>query len=330
MTIQSQVSVAECRYIKTIGNAAAPGQVGFRNPVDVALGKGGLLYVLSHAAENTPNGKRIAKCTIEEEHFLGEFGSFGVEDGQFIWPNSLAVDSDGNVYVTDEWLHRISVFDADGKFLRQWGSHGDAIGQWNRPAGITVDLEDNLWVVDSMNHRVQKYSREGQFLTQWGGPGLELGEFNTPWGITIDGQGNVYVADWRNDRIQKFADDGRFVMQVGNGGGNDGQFNRPSGVAVDHAGWIYVTDWGNNRVQIFDSEGKFIAKLMGDAGMSKWGEERLSSNPEYMLEQRARARSLDPEKLFVQPTAVEIDNEGHIIIADSGRHRLQIYQKVTT
>ena len=77
-------------YIKTIGNAAALGQIGFRNPVDVALGQRGLLYVLNHAAENTPNGKRVAKCTIDEEDFLGEFGTFGAGDGQFSWPNSLA------------------------------------------------------------------------------------------------------------------------------------------------------------------------------------------------------------------------------------------------
>jgi hypothetical protein len=56
--------------------------------------------------------------------------------------------------------------------------------------------------------------------------------------------------------------------------------------------------------------------------MSKWGEERLSSNPENMLEQRARARSLDLEKRFVQPTAVEIDEEGRIFVVDSARHRI--------
>lgn len=330
MTSQIEDSIAEYRYVKTIGNAAAPGQIGFRNPVDVALGVGGLLYVLSHAAENTPNGKRVAKCTFEEEYFLGEFGSFGDEDGQFIWPNSLAVDRDGNVYVTDEWLHRVSVFDPDGRFLRKWGTQGEAEGQWDRPAGITFDHQDNLLVVDSMNHRIQKYSKDGRFLTQWGGPGRNGGEFNTPWGITVDAQGNVYVADWRNDRIQKFTVDGRFLMQVGTGGHGEGQFNRPSGIAVDGEGLIYVTDWGNDRLQVFDPEGRYITVLKGEAGMSKWGEERLSSNPENMLEQRARARSLDPEKRFVQPTAVEIDEESRVIVVDSARHRLQIYQKVST
>jgi len=330
MTSRIETSTAEYRYVKTIGNAAAPGQIGFRNPVDVALGKGGLLYVLSHAAENTPNGKRVAKCTFEEEYFLGEFGSFGDEEGQFTWPNSVAVDRDGNVYVTDEWLHRVSVFDADGRFLYQWGTPGDAEGQWNRPAGITFDHQDNLWVVDSMNHRIQKYSKDGRFITQWGGLGSNEGQFNTPWGITVDAPGNVYVADWRNDRIQKFTDDGCFMMEMGTGGHDEGQFNRRSGVAVDRDGLIYVTEWGNDQLQLFGPEGRFITLLKGDAGMSKWGEERLSSNPENMLEQRARARSLDPEKRFVQPTTVEIDEEGRIFVVDSARHRIQIYQKVPT
>ena len=61
--------------------------------------------------------------------------------------------------------------------------------------------------------------------------------------------------------------------------------------------------------------------------MSKWGEERLSSNPENMIELRRRARTMDPEKKFVQPVAVKIDREQRILIVDSARHRLQIYQR---
>jgi DNA-binding beta-propeller fold protein YncE len=326
MTSHTRTTLAEYRYIKTIGNAAAPGQIGFRNPVDVALSEGGLLYVLSHAAENTPSGKRVAKCTFEEEYFLGEFGSFGVEDGQFTWPNSLAVDQDGNVYVTDEWLHRVSIFDPEGKFLRQWGTEGKGEGQWRRPAGIAFDSADDLLVVDSMNHRIQKYSKNGKFIAQWGKLGQAEGEFNTPWGITVDAHDNVYVADWRNNRVQKFTADGHFVMQFR--GAGDGLFNRPSGVAVDREGLIYVTDWGNDRVEVLDPEGNFITRFTGDAGMSKWGMERLSSNPENMLEQRARAKSLEPEKRFVQPVALEVDKEDQIIVVDSARHRLQVYQKV--
>ena len=325
MTSQSQLTGVKFNYVKAIGNAAAPGQIGFRNPVDVAMGPEGQLYVLSHAAENTPSGKRIGRCTFEEEYFLGEFGSFGEEEGQFTWPNSLVVDSEGQVYVTDEWLHRVTVYDGDGNFLRCWGVQGSGAGEWKRPSGIAIDREGNLLVVDSMNHRIQKYSRQGEFLEQWGGPGNGPGEFNTPWGIATDGEGCRYVADWRNDRVQKLGPEGEFILEITGEGGH--RMKRPSGVAVDEEGLIYAADWGNDRVLVFDAGGGFAAQLTGDAGMSKWGADRLSTNPESMLEQRAAAKDLDQEKLFVQPTAVKIDPEGHIFVVDSARHRLQVYQK---
>ena len=314
-------------YVKTIGNAAAPGQIGFRNPVSVALGNDDLLYVLSHAAENVSNNKRIAKFRYGSEDFIGEFGSLGSLDGEFIWPNSLVVDSAGNVYVTDEWLNRISVFDPDGRFLHCWGRQGTGSGEWSRPAGLVFDHQQNLLVADSFNHRIQKFTKDGKYLSEWGSLGDKTGQFNTPWGISIDMEGNVFVADWRNDRIQKFTSDGNYLMQIGGSGEQPGEFHRPSGVAIDNTGYIYVVDWGNDRVQVFDSNGKFITLFTGDAGMSKWGEDRLSSNPEHMIEQRQQVLTMDPEKHFVQPVDVVVDRSQRIIIVDSARHRLQVYQR---
>ena len=325
MSTTSQPGTASYEYIKAIGNAAAPGQIGFRNPVDVAVGQQGLLYVLNHAAENTPNGKRVAKCTIDDE-FLGEFGTFGTDDGQFSWPNSIALDQEGNVYVSDEWLHRISVFDPDGHFLHKWGIYGQSEGELDRPAGIAFDRDDNLLAVDSLNHRVQRFTKGGKFLATWGGPGKGEGEFDSPWGITVDSAGDVYVADWRNDRVQKFTADGKFLMQLGGSGGSDGAFRRPSDVAVDRQGHIYVADWGNDRVQVFDAECRPVTRFFGDAGLSKWGVDRLSTNPENMLEQRTKVKDTDSEKWLVQPSAVAVDDAGRVIVVDSARHRLQIYQ----
>ena len=324
MSTTSRPNTASYEYLKTIGNAAAPGQIGFRNPVDVAVGQHGLIYVLNHAAEAQPNGKRVSKCTIDDEDFLGDFGTTGTEDGNFTWPNSLAVDRDGDVYVSDEWLHRITVFDPEGNFRYKWGVQGTGDGQWDRPAGIAFDGDDNLLAVDSLNHRIQKFTKDGKFLAKWGGPGKGEGQFDSPWSITVDGSGNVYVADWRNDRVQKFTGDGEFLLQIG--GNGEGELNHPSDVAVDRQGHICVVDWGNDRVQVYDSEGNWLTRFFGDAGLSKWGEDRLSTNPESMLEQRARVRDPDAEKWFVQPTGVAVDDSNRVIVVDSARHRLQIYQ----
>ena len=50
-----------------------------------------------------------------------------------IWPAGIALDSLGNVYVTDEWLNRVSVFDREGNYLTAWGSSGDADGSSTVP-----------------------------------------------------------------------------------------------------------------------------------------------------------------------------------------------------
>ena len=121
-----------------------------------------------------------------------------------MWPAGIALDSDGNVYVSDEALNRVSVFSGKGEFVHCWGREGSGEDEFNRPAGIAFDAEDNLLVADGLNCRVQRYTRDGRRLGGWGRPGDADGEMNVPWGITVDRAGNVYVSDWRNDRIQKF------------------------------------------------------------------------------------------------------------------------------
>ena len=96
-------------------------------------------------------------CTVDEE-YLGEFSSGGVEDGQMMWPSAITVDRDGNVYVSDEALQRITIFDGTGRYLGKWGTKGRGDGEFNRPSSIAFDADDNLLVSDSLNCRVQRYN----------------------------------------------------------------------------------------------------------------------------------------------------------------------------
>jgi DNA-binding beta-propeller fold protein YncE len=137
------------------------------------------------------------------------------------------------------------------------------------------------------------------------------------------------VADWRNDRVQKFTADGQWVASFGRSGKAVGQFNRPSGVAVDEDGEIYVADRENDRVQILAPDGRFIAALTGDHQLSKWGKEKLMSNPD-MIRQRALAVAHDHgafEKSFSHPCAVRVDDQNRLAVLDSTRGRIQVYTK---
>ena len=334
MTTSTQISHMQLQYSHTIGRGEQFGP-GFTYPMNVARGEDDLMYVLCRSSEYRPEGTRIAVCTVDEEYVnvfargVSQQGphEYNFEDGSMVWPTCIAIDSQQNVYVSDEWINRISIFSKDGDFLGKWEERqGDGDGELNRPSGMAFDKDDNVFVVDSLNHRVQKFTKDGKFLAKWGSEGSGDGELNMPWGIDIDSQGNVYVADWRNDRIQKFSPDGAFLMKFGSSGSGEGEFNRPTDVAVDKDGIIYVADWLNDRIQVFDADGSFLALDIGNAGVSKWGKDKLDANPE-MWGERERAQGLERERLFWAPSGIAVDDQNRVFVCEGPRNRIQVYKK---
>ena len=326
------------KYLDTVGFGADIGGRGFHLPVDISVRADGRVYVINRSPMHRL-GIRVGICDLLHGWY-GEFGSDGKADGQFTGPAAITHDSNDRIYVADEELNRITVFNADGEFESKWGELGSEPGQINGPSALKVTSDGNLLLVDHLNNRIQKMTLDGQYLSHWGSKGIAEGQFNLPWGIDTDNDENVYVADWRNDRIQRFSEDGKFIDMYGSSGSDDGLFNRPSDVAVDQDGFIYVADWGNQRVQVFDHHWNFHASLRGQATVSPWAQEYLEANADEL---DARSR-FDPyievdtddeheisarvEAYFWDPIAVEIDPEGRLVVADSLRHRLQIYQRL--
>ncbi len=325
-------------YVKTIGLVTnQPVGRGFANPCALAVAGDGRIYVVNRGAAGLA---RVGIVNLDED-YLGEFGSYGDADGQFKLPSAIALDSKGNAYVADEYHHRISVFDASGKFLSKWGAHGQAKGQMDAPAGLALDARDNLYVSDQNNHRVQVFTTDGRFLSAFGAFGAGDGQLNQPWGITVGPDGNVYVADWRNDRIQKFSPDGAFLGKFGSSGEKDGQFNRPSAVAVDTGGNMYVADWMNHRVQALAPDGRHLVTLRGEATVSKWAEEFFAANPDEWgpRQESDLFPKLPPhlqtpyhissqtEAYFWGPTAVALDADNRLYVAETNRHRIQVYKR---
>ncbi len=313
-------------YSHSVGRAEFAG-TGFRNPTDMAIAPDGTVYVCNRSYENRPDGIHITVVTLDEE-YITEFGAYGEADGEFMWPTSVALDSKGNVYLADEWLNRISKFTKDGEFVSKWGAAGSGDGELRGPSGLAIDADDNVIVVDSGNNRVQKFTFDGKYISQFGSLGSGDDQLNLPWGVALDKEGHIYVADWRNDRIQKFTADGKWEASIGSSGSGVGQLNRPNGLAVDGDGDIYVADWMNNRVQVFAPDGRYVTEFRGNAELSKWGKDKLASNPD-MIRQRALAVASDPdyEKKLSHPCNVKIDPQGRICIIDHTRNRIQVYVK---
>ena len=133
-----------------------------------------------------------------KNHFLTTPGDFGA-------PQGVALDKDGNVYVTDTLNNRVEIFDADGNFISTFGKSGDGPGYFARPKGIAIDADSHIWVADEMQDRLQVFNRDGQLLTYIGqGHGELPGQFRALVGVAVDRQNRVFTTEQYPGRMQVF------------------------------------------------------------------------------------------------------------------------------
>ncbi len=152
--------------------------------------------VIVYDADSLKLLRRIG--TGGKSHFLTTPGDFGA-------PQCVAVDKDGNVYVTDTLNNRVEIFDADGNFISQFGKAGDGPGFFSRPKGIAVDGDGHIWVADSMQDRLQVFNREGRLLTAIGQQHSELpGQFKALVGVAVDKNNWVFTTEQEPGRLQVF------------------------------------------------------------------------------------------------------------------------------
>jgi hypothetical protein len=190
-----------------------------------------------------------------------EIRSFG--GGMFVWPHSVHVDRDGNVWVTDSRVASadelkkfpgedkkgsvVVKFSPEGRVLMTLGTPGvrgnppDALTD---PNGIITDPGNgDIYVSESHTNvedpnlvgRISVFDRNGKFLRIIGKTGTGPGEFRTPHAMVFDSQGRLIVADRHNHRIQILTKDGAYV-------GEYREFSRASGLAIDRNDTIYVAD----------------------------------------------------------------------------------------
>src|SRR5208283_502643 len=176
-------------------------------------------------------GQRIAVFDLDSLKILRYFGEIKDKDadrtGALTNPNSIAIDPDGLLYITDAVGARIIVYDTDGNFVRVWGKRGDGPGMFARPKGIAIDADGHVYVADSVLNRLQVFSMEGKPLLSFSGTGWGPAQFMLMAGLAIDSRNRIIAVDQMPARIEVFhyitdaeaaaAKEGRKAPEMGGG-----------------------------------------------------------------------------------------------------------------
>jgi len=148
-------------------------------PTDVAI-RGDKIYVCDIKTHS------IRIFGLKDRQYLSSIpAEDAAEEAKLFSPTNMAVDEEGDIYVSDMGSFKVQKYSSDGKFLMSIGSQGDAAGQFSRPKGITVDKEGRVYVVDAAFENVQIFDKEGKLLLFFGEPGGSA-SLVLPAGVTID------------------------------------------------------------------------------------------------------------------------------------------------
>jgi len=269
------------------------------NPPAIARIKYSNWYSSDKAARNVQGNKqkksawmdRLAGTQSNEEVFSRPF--------ELIQPYGLAVDSKGLLYIADQKVGAIFIFNTESRDVDLIKNSVHA--HFARIIGLAMDDNDRLFVSDPGLRHVIVFNKDHKAEDL-----ITDGKVD-PGGLAIDTQNRLlYVADAELDQVLVYdADTLKLVRKIGTTGHkheltSPGDFSKPVGVAVDAEGNLYVADTLNNRIEIFDADGQFVTTF-GKAG----------DGPGY----------------FARPKGVAIDGDGHIWVADGVQDRLQVFNK---
>ncbi len=184
-----QIFLPDGRFVGMIPPAPRPDARGFI-PLNMNVGADGNLYV-------TSLDHRILVFD-KKDSLIKEFGRGGSGKGELAYPNGVAVDETGRIWVADSGNARIQVFSPDaGQVVMTIG------GEFVVPRGIVIRGE-RVWVADPIQQKIRVYDLRGKVRVEFGERGLGDGQLNFPNSLAFDRQGRLYVADRGSNRIAVF------------------------------------------------------------------------------------------------------------------------------
>ena len=305
----------------SVGFADGPGIASaFNFPAGVAVDDSGNVYV----ADQYNHAIRKISATGVVATLAGGDVVPGTADGtglaaRFSYPQALAVDAAGNVYVPDALHSTIRKVTPAGVVTTitgasASGSAGNSSSSFHAPGAIAVDGAGNLYIGQAPGEvpgAIFKLTPAGAVTTLYVHRDPSTGFY--PFGIAVGPAGSLYVADAVDNRVLKLSSDGVLTTLAGDGGfrgepgwtdasGAAARFATPMGLAADAAGTLFVADASNNAIR----------KVTPAGGVTTFAGRRTG----YVDGAGAAA-------MFNNPAGVAVDFAGNILVADTGNHTVR-------
>jgi len=322
------------------GDGGAATSATLFQPYGVVVDAGGNLFI---ADGNNNRIRRVdgASGVISTVAGTGPSGFLGdggvATSANFNKPYVAAVDGSGNLFIADDWNHRIRRVDGQSGVTTTVAGTGTAgfsgdggpatSAEFYAPQGVGVDGSGNLFIADTLNSLIRRVDGQSGVITTvagGGSPADGLGDgtpattarLAIPFGLDVDGPGNIFIADTWNHRIRRVDGTSGIIttlagtgVQGFSGDGNPAtgaDLDGPSGVRVDGSGNLFITDRGNSRIRRVDSASGFITTVAGTGAPTFSGDGGAAMSAALNL-----------------PFGVGVDGSGDLFIADTWNHRIR-------
>lgn len=244
---------------KTITNwAQLPDGRKWGSTAGVDIGPDGNIWTIDRCGANSCADSKLTSILEFDPSgtLLKQFGA-----GLFVFPHGMAVDKQGNVWITDALAkdgkgEQVTKLSPDGKVLLTLGKagvYGTGPDVFGDPTDVAIAPNGNIFVADGHAptcgaSRIVIFSKDGKYLKEWGKKGTGPGELMCPHALAFDSKGRLVVGDRGNNQVSIYTQDGKFITSWK-------QFGRPSGLFIDRNDILYVTD-SESRDDIAKSDGR--------------------------------------------------------------------------
>jgi hypothetical protein len=320
------------------GDGGAATSARLNQPQRVALDSHGNLFIadtFNNRVRKVDTNGIITTVAGGGSESLGDGGA--ATNATLNEPYGMAVDSTGNLLITDTYNYRLRKVDTNGIITTAAGNgtngySGDGglatKAMLSGPSGVAVDSYGNLFIADLGNNRIRKVDTYGIITTVAGnGTNVYSGDGGAatnaslymPWGLAVDNHGNLFIADTLNNRVRMVDTNGIITTIAGegpsypSGGGYSGDGGaatnvmlwEPCSVSVDSYGNLFFADYNNSRVREVWPNGN-ITTVAGN-GTNGYSGDGGAAN-------KASLNS---------PSGVAVDSYGNLFIADGYNYRIR-------